>query len=139
MEIVPSRLVPPLNIFETQDFGGTCSVTDGSQASIRHPRRGELLVLCEWCVLKAAQTCAGIVAHAAELCPTPHNNVTSPNNVLGPLSSVGPCDRLPTSRNVPCILDVPVCRTEQTSRQHPEPATSRSALSLCPSLSWWAW
>lgn len=30
-----SRLVSRLDIFETQDFGGTCSVTGGSQASIR--------------------------------------------------------------------------------------------------------
>ena len=84
-----------LNIFETQDFGGTCSVTDGSQASIRHPRRGELLVFCELCVLKTEKTCAGIVARAADLCPTPHNNVTSLNNVLGPLSSGHAIDYLP--------------------------------------------
>ena len=38
-------------------------------------------------MLKVAQTRAGIVARAAELCPTFRNNVTSPKNVLGPLVS----------------------------------------------------
>lgn len=116
----PSLFISRLEIFETQDFGGTwvgtCSTTGGSQASIRHPRRGEQLRLRELRALKAARTCAVVFARAAELCRTPHSNVTSPRNVpRSSLESVGRCTSYLTCRVVvPLSQRLAVCRrTEQ--------------------------